>query len=315
MEVYVTGGTGLVGTAFYNHKDPSINYTVIPGPSAGGPDFSIREETLDFFSNKKIDALVHTAARVGGIKANIDNPLDFYSQNTRINTNVLDAAATNNIKKCVSFLSTCVYPNKSEYPLMEKNIHTGEPHESNFSYAYSKRMLDIHSRAINKQLGYQYFCVSPNNLYGINDNFDTDDSHVIPGIMIKIQNAKLQKKDTVNLWGDGSPLREFTFASDIPDLISFLLNKNNVAGVINIGNTTSEISIKELAKKIKNAFNYQLNLSWDLEKPNGQFRKPSSSKKLEELGYDLSMFTNINHGITKTTSWFLENYPNIRGVR
>ncbi len=314
MEVYITGGTGLVGTSFRNYKKSDINFHIIPGPSKGGPDFSVREETFDFFSNKKIDALIHTAARVGGIKANIENPLDFYSQNVLINTNVLDAAAIHGIKKCVSFLSTCIYPDNPNYPLREKNIHIGEPHESNFSYAYSKRMLDIHSRAINKQLGYQYFCVSPNNLYGINDNFDPDNSHVIPGMMIKMLNAKIQKENKVTLWGDGSPLREFTFASDLPDLISFLLKKTGVSGVVNIGNTNSEISIRELAQKIRDKMGCDFNLNWDIEKPNGQFRKPSSSKKLEDLGYDISMFTEIDIGLSKTIKWFLENYPNVRGI-
>ena len=313
MEVYVTGGTGLVGTSFKNFECEEVNFNVIPGPSNGGPNFCSREETFDFFAGKKVDALIHTAAKVGGVKANIDYPLDFYSQNIRINTNVLDAASSNNIKKCISFLSTCIYPDKTEYPLKEKSIHSGNPHDSNFSYAYSKRMLDIHSRSINKQLGYQYFCVSPNNLYGINDNFDKNNSHVIPGMIIKMFEAKLRKEKVV-LWGDGSPLREFTFADDIPDIVKFLLFSEKALGVINIGNTNSEISIKQLSNEIRTRISDRIEIKWDRSKPNGQFRKPSCNKKMKELGYDLSKLTSIEEGLDKTIGWFSKSYPDIRGV-
>ena len=164
MKVLVTGGTGLVGSAFSKAQNKGMQWEVLPGPSAGGIDLLDRQETFSYFSNLQVDAVVHTAAKVGGIKANIKNPHDFYSKNIQINTNVLDASKNAGIKKCISFLSTCVYPDEPNYPLKESNIHSGAPHESNMFYAHAKRMLDIHSQAISKEKGFNYFCVSVQNL-------------------------------------------------------------------------------------------------------------------------------------------------------
>ncbi len=314
MKVGITGGTGLVGSSFAIHEDKKFEWLIIPGPNNGGPDFRNRKEAFEYFGDNNLDALVHTAAVVGGIKANIDNPLKFYSENIQINTNVLDAAANAGIKKCISFLSTCIYPNQIEYPLIENNIHLGPPHESNMFYAHAKRMLDIHSQAIKKEKKLNYFCVVPNNLYGINDNFDPINSHVIPGIILKVTEAIQKKKKTVSLLGDGSPKREFTFSEDIPDIISFLLKKRKTNNIINIGNTNREYSINEVANDIIALLEANIKIKWNTKKLNGQLRKPSSSEKLKDLGYDISGMTNLRLGLKKTIRWFKENYPNIRGV-
>ena len=314
MRVLVTGGSGLVGSAFrlHNHKD--IEWVVLDGPNSGGIDLCNREQTFDTFSDLNVDAVVHTAARVGGIMDNIRNPAEFFSKNSIMNTNTLDAASSFGIKKCVSFLSTCVYPDISDYPLAESKIHSGAPHKSNFAYAYSKRMLDIQSRAINKQMGYQYFCVCPNNLYGINDNFDLENSHVIPAMIRKFYEAKIDEKP-IRLWGSGTPLREFTFASDIPDVISFLISLNHtVEGVVNIGNTAEEISISRLSSIIRKALGSNSKVIWDKARPDGQVKKPSSSEKLKILGYDVNSFTRVEEGINKTVEWFANHYPKIRGI-
>ena len=314
MKVLVTGGSGLVGNAFSRAGKNKIDWQILPGPSQGGVDLLNRTETLDYFSSLKVDAVVHTAARVGGIKANIKNPHKFYSENIQINTNVLDAAKNAGIKKCVSFLSTCIYPDLIEYPMAEKEIHSGPPHESNKFYAYAKRMLDIHSQAISNERGFNYFCVAPNNLYGINDNFDPENSHVIPGIILKAYESAQANKRVLKLWGDGTPKREFTFADDIPDIISFLLKKRKIEGVINIGNSSREYSINEVANDILALLEVNLKLKWDSPKLNGQFRKPSCSKKMQSLNYDLNSLTDLRFGLKKTIRWFLESYPNIRGL-
>ena len=314
MKVLVTGGSGLVGTAFKNNDHEDIEWIIVNGPSSGGIDFCDREKTFEYFSNLDVDAIVHTAAKVGGIGSNIKNPIDFFSINSRINLNVLDAASYFGIKKCISFLSTCVYPDRANLPLREKQINNGEPHNSNFAYAYSKRMLDVHSRAINKEKKYQYFCVCPNNLYGINDNFDLDNSHVIPAMIRKFYEA--DNSGTIKLWGTGAPLREFTFADDLPNMIAFLLKKEyTVEGVINIGNTVSEVSISRLAGLINKIFGKNNSVIWDSSKPSGQIRKPSSSEKLKVLGYDMNSFTRIEDGLRKTIEWFIENYPDVRGIK
>jgi len=314
MKVGITGGTGLVGSAFAKHEDKKYEWIIIPGPNNGGPDFRDRKETFEYFGDNNFDALVHTAAKVGGIKANIDNPLRFYSENIQINTNVLDAASNVGIKKCASFLSTCIYPDRSEYPLTEDNIHLGPPHESNMFYAHAKRMLDIHSQAIKKEKKLNYFCVVPNNLYGINDNFDPNNSHVIPSIILKASEAIQKNKKTLSLWGNGIPKREFTFSEDIPDVISFLLKKRKIDNIVNIGNTNREYSINEVANDIIALLESSLKITWDTRKPSGQLRKPSSQEKLKNLGYDTSKLTDLRLGLKKTIRWFKENYPNVRGL-
>lgn len=314
MKVGVTGGTGLVGTAFSNHEDKKFDWFIIPGLNHGGPDFRNKEETLDYLNENRFDALVHTAAKVGGIKANIDNPISFYTDNIRMNTNILDSASELGIKKCVSFLSTCIYPDQTSYPLDESNIHLGLPHESNMFYAYAKRMLDIHSQAIKKEKKLNYFCVVPNNLYGINDNFDPVNSHVIPAIITKAASVSKGKKKTLTLWGDGTPKREFTFANDIPDVISFLLKKRKTSNIVNIGNTKREYSISEVANDIIALMEVDVKIKWDAKKPNGQQRKPSSSEKLISLGYDCNKFTDLRYGLKQTIKWFSENYPDVRGI-
>lgn len=313
MKVLVTGGSGLVGTAFKKSENKGIEWKVLDGPSANGIDLLDRNKVFELFSSLEVDAVVHTAARVGGIKANLKNPLSFYSENIQINTNVLDACKNAGIKKCISFLSTCVYPDNSIYPLLEDRIHDGPPHESNEFYAYAKRMLDVHSRAINSEKGFNYFCVSPNNLYGINDNFNIDNSHVIPGIIFKTYEASLSNKRVLKLWGDGTPLREFTFADDIPDIIAFLMKKK-VSGVINIGNNKREYSISEVANDILSLMESNLKIKWESKKMNGQLRKPSSSVKIDSLKYDSKNYTSLRLGLKKTINWFIENYPNVRGV-
>ena len=314
MKVLVTGGSGLVGTAFKNHSHSEIEWIVLDGPGHGGVDLCNREQTFEYFSSISVDAVVHTAARVGGISDNINNPMDFFSKNSMINTNTLDAASRFGIKKCISFLSTCIYPDNCGYPLRESDIHNGQPHTSNFAYAYTKRMLDVQSRAIHQEKDYQYFCVCPNNLYGLNDNFDLENSHVIPAMIRKFYEASVESKK-VRLWGTGKAMREFTFANDLPDVIAFLLKLDHpLGGVINIGNTIEETSVSRLSSMIGRIIGNTSDVIWNTSKPDGQIRKPSSSEKLKVLGYNVNSFTRIEDGLEKTIDWFMKNYPEVRGV-
>ena len=190
----------------------------------GTSDYDLRNlsEVNKMFENKSPDAVIHLAAKVGGVKGNADYVADFFYDNIKINTNVLEAARKNNVSKVLSLLSTCIYPDNAKYPLTENQIHDGPPHESNFGYAYAKRMLEVQSRSIRKQYGFKYTTAVPNNIYGPNDNFDLIKSHVIPSIIRKIYEFKNYKK-IPEFWGDGKALREFTYSKDIAKALLFLI--------------------------------------------------------------------------------------------
>ena len=230
MRVLITGGTGMVGSAF---EAAQTSHELI---LVGSKQYDLRSwhDTQMMMINIAPDAVIHLAARVGGVKGNTDFVADFFSDNININTNVLQASKKFGVKKVVSLLSTCVYPDKVEYPLTENQIHNGPPHLSNFGYAYSKRMLDVQSRALRQQYGCNFICAIPNNLYGPHDNFDLENGHVIPAIIRKIWEAKQTGAAPV-FWSDGSALREFTYAPDLSKILLHLLSEYNDPAPINIG--------------------------------------------------------------------------------
>lgn len=281
----------------------------------GSGDYNLKSplETHFMFKDHKPDTIIHLAAKVGGVKGNTEYVADFYKDNILINTNVLSSAKEHGVKKLVSLLSTCVYPDKAEYPLTPDQFHNGAPHKSNFGYAYSKRMLDVYSRALRQQYGCNFICAVPNNLYGICDNFDLENGHVIPAIIRKVYNAKIKGHAPV-FWGDGSALREFTYASDISKILLYLLENYDGESPVNIG-TTEERSIKSVVETICSSLNYTGKVIWDESKPSGQARKPSCNQKLLELGWKENDYTNFEDGIKLTCDWYKENYPNVRGIK
>jgi len=276
-------------------------------------NFDLRsvEQTETMFAMYEPEQVIHLAAKVGGIKANMENLGDFYRDNIMINTNILESARKYKTGKVLSLLSTCIYPDKVSYPLTEEQIHKGPPHQSNYAYAHAKRMLDVQSRAYRAQYGCNFITAIPNNLYGENDNYDLEDSHVIPAIMHKMHLAK-QQGGSVTLWGDGSPLREFTYSKDLAEILLFLLEHYDDPQPINVGNT-GEHSIKEVAELIAAYVDYDNQIDWDTSKPAGQLRKPSSNKRLLELGWRQSMYTDFKVSLLAACDWFTTNYPNIRG--
>jgi GDP-L-fucose synthase len=307
MRVLITGGTGMVGTAFRDILPDAIYI------SSAEQDLRDPQSARFAMIEHKPDVVIHLAAKVGGVKSNTDYVADFYSDNVLINANVLNAAHAFGVKKVVSLLSTCVYPDEVKYPLTEEQIHNGEPHHSNFGYAYAKRMLDVQSRAYRQQYGHNYICAVPNNLYGENDNYDLENSHVIPALTRKIWEAKINNIPFVEVWGDGSPLREFTYSGDIAKILVFLLENYDEPSPINIGNT-EEHSIREVVEILCEILQYDGKIKWNKSMPNGQQRKPSSNRKLLDLGWDISNHASLENGLKKTCDWFIMNYPNIRGA-
>jgi len=308
MKVLVTGGTGMLGSAFERvqteHKIALV----------GSNDYDLRDQRAanNMIRDHMPDSIIHLAARVGGVKGNTDYVANFYHENTLINANVLNAAQIAGVPKVVSLLSTCIYPDKCTYPLTEDQIHAGPPHISNFGYAYAKRMLDVHSRAIRQQFGLNYITAVPNNLYGPKDNFDLENGHVIPAIIRKAKEAKDCGKEMI-LWSSGRALREFTYSRDVAEILLFLLENYDNPEPINIG-TTEEISIARIAEMICQEIGYAGDVLWDLSKPEGQYRKPSNNDNLLSLGWKKENYTPLYRGIKMTCRWFLKNYPNVRGV-
>ena len=304
----ITGGTGMVGSAFKRVL-----------PEAEYPNrFQLQGMTSNdyckgSFTDKQV---IHLAAKVGGVKANAEQVANFYMVNANLNERLLYSAHRSGANKVLSLLSTCVYPDTPyiNYPLTEDQLHLGPPHHSNFGYAYAKRMVDVMSRAYRQQYGCNFITAIPNNLYGENDNFDLENSHVIPALIRKVWEAKINKEPSVFCWGDGSPLREFTYSEDIARILLFLMENYDEPEPINIGNT-DEYSIKEVVEMICDILGYDGELEWQTEQPSGQLRKPSSNQKLLDLGWKKEYYTSLKEGLKKTCDWFIINYPNVRGVR
>jgi GDP-L-fucose synthase len=310
-KILVTGGSGMIG---YSLKWGYVYGNSIPNAKfVASKDYDLRDPSqVDAMMSKySPDAIIHLAAKVGGVKANMENLGDFFRDNVLINTNVLEYSRKHNVKKVVSVLSTCIYPDSVSYPLTEADIHSGPPHKSNYAYAYAKRMLDVQSRAYREQYGCNFITAVANNLYGENDFYDLENSHVIPAITRKMYEAKLNKEN-VTLWGAGTPLREFTYSGDMAELLLFLLDNYDGADPINVGNV-QEVSIKDVAEMISEFIGFDQKIIWDTSKPEGQYRKPSSNKNLIDSGWSQNQYTPLREGLKKTCDWFLENYPEIRG--
>ena len=306
-KILVTGGSGMVGHAIQE---------LIPDAVFVNSRMYDLRNPIDVgyvFANYKPDYVIHLAARVGGIKANSNNPGTFYYDNIMINANILEAARKHKVKKLLSFLSTCIYPDTTTYPLREKNIHDGPPHFSNYAYAYAKRMLDIQSKAYRDQFGCNFITVVPNNLFGEYDNFHLEDSHLIPAIIRKIYDAKERSKDVV-LWGNGKAMREFTYSKDLAQIVLLLLDTYGGRQPLNVGNT-NEYTIQKVAHLIANIMKYEGNIIWDRSDLQGQLRKPSDNSQLLKLGWNIEDYTPFKEALTNTCAWFTENYPNVRGIK
>jgi GDP-L-fucose synthase len=297
-KLLVTGGNGLVGSAI--EADVKI-----------GREFDLVDsiQTAKAFEIHKPTHVIHCAGKVGGLGGNMNHKGEYFYDNLMINTNVIEEARKSGVTNLVAFLSTCVFPDAIEYPLTEKKIHLGEPHSSNYPYAYAKRMSDIQIRAYREQYGMKYTSVIPCNIYGSNDNFSLTHGHVIPMLMHKIYQAQQNNSELV-IWGDGSPLREFIYSKDVARLAEWAVDNYDEAEPI-IFSTSEEISIAEAVELLVSAFNFKGNVRFDISKPNGQYRKPSDNSKLKSYLPDFK-FTPIEEGLGETVKWFINNYETSR---
>ena len=301
MKTIITGGTGLVGSVI--NIDNSVKL------SSKDVDLKNWEKTLELFKSLNPKHVIHCAARVGGIGGNMNYKGEFFYDNIMINTNVIEASRRVGVEKVVSFLSTCVFPDDVEYPLTESKIHLGEPHSSNYPYAYAKRMADIQSRAYKEQYDVDYVSVIPTNIYGPNDNFNLEQGHVMPMLIHKCYLAKKNNTD-LKVWGTAKPLREFIYSKDVGELTTWALKNYDEPEPI-ILSTSQEISIRDLVDLIVSGFNYKGKVIFDTDKPDGQYRKPSDNSKLKKYLPNFE-FTPVEVGVQKTIEWFIENYEGAR---
>lgn len=303
----VTGSAGLLGSEIMRLSPGSIGLT------SKDCDLTESDHAIHTLEEGIVDTVIHCAARVGGVKANTDYVADFFDDNVKMNMNVLNACKERRLK-LVSVLSTCIYPDAAyvKYPLTEDQLHLGPPHPSNFGYAYAKRMLEVQSRAYRQQYGCNFISVIPNNLYGLNDNYSLDSGHVIPALIRKFHEAKIEERDEVVVWGTGRPIREFTFARDAARIILWLADNYSGDEPVNIGNPDC-VSIESLAKMVGEEIGYKGRLRFDTSKPDGQYEKPSSNEKLRSLGWNGS-YTPLREGLRETIEWYNVHYPNVRGI-
>ncbi len=309
--ILITGGSGLVGSAIRNISFDYCNKYKFIFLSSKDCDLINYTNTLYTFSTFNPDYVIHLAACVGGLFKNMTYKVDMFEKNIIINTNVLKVCHEIKVKKVISCLSTCIFPDKTTYPIDETMLHNGPPHTSNDAYAYAKRMLEVQSRAYQEQYNDNFICVIPTNIYGPFDNFNLQDSHVIPALIHKCYLSKKNNEPFV-IAGSGNPLRQFIYSEDLAKLILWTLeNYNQLEPIILSVPESDEKSIHYVASCIAKEFDYCDNMSFDKEKPDGQFKKTANNSKLAQFLPNFQ-FTPIEKGIHKSVEWFIKNYDSCR---
>lgn len=301
----ITGSAGMLGSSL---RRLLVNEDAVY-LTREDADLTSFEATAALFRTHKPEFVIHCAAVVGGIGSNSIHSGDYFRKNILINLNVLEAARLAGVKRLISFMSTCVFPDKTEYPLKENNLHNGAPHPSNFGYAYAKRMLEVQSSAYRKEWNCDFIVAIPTNMYGPHDDFALEGGHVIPSLIHRTYLRQQEGSDLL-AWGTGSPLREFVYVDDIAKLTLWALENYREEEPI-IFSSGVERSIKELVEIVAEKMKFTGKIVWDPTKPDGQFRKPSDTAKLRRLMPDFQ-FTPLDEGIEKSVAWFKANYPKVR---
>eukprot|EP01039_Chlorochromonas_danica_P008814 gene8814-9718_t len=313
MIVLVTGGTGLVGKAIEAvvNSDPQWAGNDFFFASSKDADLRDRAQTEALFQRVRPTHVIHLAAMVGGLFRNMKYKVEFYRENVLINDNVMECCRIFNVEKLVSCLSTCVFPDKTTYPIDETMVHNGAPHTSNEGYAYAKRMIDVLNHCYHEEYGCNFTSIIPTNIYGPDDNFSIEDGHVIPGLIHKCYLAKKNNTD-LTIWGSGKPLRQFIYSRDLAALTMWVLcNYHSTEPIILSVGEEDEVSIADVARHIADAMDFRGNIVFDTSKADGQFKKTASNQKLKTL-YPEFKFTPIQEGLKESCKWFLENYGEAR---
>lgn len=305
---YVAGHRGLVGSAIWRNLQ-SAGFTNLVGRTSAELDLKNREDVFAFFSENRPRYVVLAAAKVGGILANNTYPVDFLSDNLRIQVNVLDAAREYGVERLLFLGSSCIYPKFAEQPIREDSLLTGHLEPTNDAYAIAKIAGIMQIQAIRRQYGLPWISAMPTNLYGPGDNFSADGSHVLPALIRRYDEAAKSGVGTVTNWGTGSPRREFLHVDDMASACRHLLENYDGPSQVNVG-TGTDVTIKELAALVAEAVGYRGAIEWDTDKPDGTPRKLLDVSKLTEAGWSASI--GLQEGIRTTVEWYQENFASIR---
>ncbi len=307
-KIFVAGHRGLVGSAIVRNLEAK-GYTNIVKRTHKELDLKDQAGVNRFFDEENPDVVVLAAAKVGGINANNTTPAEFAYENMQIQCNVIHAAHTHNVKKLLFLGSTCIYPRMAPQPIPEDALLTGPLETTNEAYAIAKISGLEMCKFYKRQYGDDYISCMPTNLYGPHDNYDLSGSHVMPAMIRKFHEAKVNNAPTVELWGTGTPLREFLYVDDMADACVFLLENYSGEQHVNIG-TGVEVTIKELAETVKRIVGYEGEIVWNKDMPDGTPRKLTDVTKLHNLGWKHKV--DLEEGVKLSYDWFRENYKDAR---
>eukprot|EP01002_Notosolenus_urceolatus_P005703 NODE_2519_length_1098_cov_36.674929_g2093_i0.p2 GENE.NODE_2519_length_1098_cov_36.674929_g2093_i0~~NODE_2519_length_1098_cov_36.674929_g2093_i0.p2 ORF type:complete len:317 (+),score=114.09 NODE_2519_length_1098_cov_36.674929_g2093_i0:84-1034(+) len=313
-KIVVTGGSGLYGQAIRRVvEEEGLKKEGEEWVFLSSKDVDLRDwkATSEFFAKVKPTHVIHLAANVGGLFKNMKYKVEMWSENVAMNENVMKACHQEKVQKLVSCLSTCVFPDKTTYPIDETMLHNGPPHSSNEGYAYSKRMVDVLNRSYKEEYGMNFTSVIPTNVFGPNDNYHLEDSHVIPGLIHKCYLAK-KNKEPLTIMGSGSPLRQFIFSLDLARLTVWVLRDYPETDpiILSVG-PEDEISIKDVALGVVEAMGFEGEVKFDTTKADGQYKKTASNTKLRKYQPDFK-FTPFKEAIKESVDWFVANYETCR---
>lgn len=294
----------MLGSSILRKLEEDSEYELITRTSKE-LDLRVQKDVENFFKSEEIDTVILAAAKVGSIEENRLNPAEFLIENLEIELNVIHSAFKNNVKNLIFISSSCVYPDNAPQPLKEDVIFTGRLEPENEAYGLAKLAGIKACEYYKREYGLNYFSVLPTNLYGVNDSFDPEHSHVIPGVMRRMDDAKNENKESISVWGTGNIYREFLYVDDAADAIIFLLKNTPSENIINLG-TGIDLTIKELVKEIKNVVGYEGELIFDTSKPDGIYKRQLDMSKLKAMGWQPK--TSLKEGLIITYKWYKENY-------
>ena len=303
--IAISGANGFLGSKLYEKLKKLNSGIKLIKISSRRYDLRLQSHVIKFFKKYKPDYIFHLAANVGGIGANLKNPANFFYDNATMGINFLHYAHLNNVKKFLATATVCSYPENTLVPFKETDIWNGYPEPTNAPYGIAKKILSVQSNAYRQQYNFNSCVVYPVNLYGPGDNFDENSSHVIPALIKKIYNAKVNNLKSVDVWGSGIAKREFLYVDDLVNALVLAMEKYDSSEPVNIG-TGSTISIKNLVKKIMFILKYDGKIKWITSKPNGQLKRQLEiSKAKKKFGFKSTV--DLDQGLRNTINWYLKN--------